>query len=250
MCGRRPPTTKLTTFWDEKVIIESGPFAGLRKNDYSVILADPAWTFATRSNKGKGRSPENHYECLTLDDIKALPVRDLAAKNCVLFLWTIDTHIPMALEVIEAWGFTFKTVGFYWAKTNQDGSPFTGMGFWTRANPEQCLMAIGQDEPAQCLLATLGSPKRVGKDVKRLVMSQRREHSRKPDEIHNNIERLVAGPYVELFARQSRPGWSTWGNQVTKFDPRLPSIDVAELLGDPTPIKSTIGTESIEELLG
>jgi N6-adenosine-specific RNA methylase IME4 len=229
--------------------IDSGPFQGLQKNGYRVILADPAWTYATRSNKGKGRSPENHYDCMTLDEIKALPVSDLAMKNTVLLLWTIDTHLPMALEVITAWGFTFKTVGFYWAKTNRDGSPFTGMGFWTRANPEQCLLAVGQDEGTQCLLATIGRPKREAKDVKRLVMAPRREHSRKPDDIHHRIENLVAGPYVELFARQTRPGWHTWGNQATKFDPGLPHLEL-DLLGEPVPEKSTISTESIEELLG
>ena len=123
-------------------LIASGPFAGLRKNAYGVIYADPAWTFTTRSDKGKDRSPEQHYDCMTLDDIKALPVRDLAAKNCVLLIWVIDTHLPMALEVIEAWGFKYKTKAFNWVKTNKDGSPFTGMGFWTRANPEDCLMAV------------------------------------------------------------------------------------------------------------
>ena len=187
-------------------LITSGPFAGLLKNGYSVIYADPAWTFTTRSSKGKGRSPEQHYGCMTLDEIITLPVQDLAAKNCVLLLWTIDTHLPMALDVIKAWGFKYKSKGFNWVKTNSDGSPFTGMGFWTRANPEDCL------------LATKGSPKRDAKDVRRLVMSPRREHSRKPDRIRDDIERLVHGPYVELFARETKPGWDVWGNQVSRFN--------------------------------
>lgn len=190
-------------------IIQSGPFAGLMKNGYGAIYADPAWTFTTRSDKGKDRSPEQHYDCMTLDDIKALPVQDLAAKNCVLLLWTIDTHLPMALDVIKAWGFTYKTKGFNWVKLNKDGTPFTGMGFWTRANPEDCL------------LATQGSPKRDAKDVRRLVMSPRREHSRKPDEIRGEIERLVSGPYVELFARETKPGWHCWGKQTTRFNDPL-----------------------------
>ena len=210
-------------------LIASGPFAGLRKNAYGVIYADPAWTFTTRSDKGKDRSPEQHYDCMTLDDIKALPVRDLAAKNCVLLIWVIDTHLPMALEVIEAWGFKYKTKAFNWVKTNKDGSPFTGMGFWTRANPEDCLMAINVQEDV--LLATIGQPKREAKDVRRLVLSPRREHSRKPDEIRDEIERLVPGPYVELFARHTKDGWDSWGNQTTKFnDPLLIKDDLDDLL--------------------
>lgn len=195
--------------------IASGPFEGLLKNGYSVIYADPAWTFTTRADTGKGRSPEQHYNCMTLDEIKALPVADLAGKNCVLLLWTIDTHLEMALDVIKAWGFKYKTKGFNWVKLNQDGTPFTGMGFWTRANPEDCLMAINCNE--DCLLATIGQPKRDAKNVRRLVMSPRREHSRKPDEVRGEIERLVDGPYVELFARQSSAGWDSWGDQKTKF---------------------------------
>lgn len=123
-------------------------------------------------------------------------------------------HVAQGLQLIEAWGFKYKCAGFYWAKTNKTADPerlnaqsfSTGMGFWTRANPEMCL------------LATRGNPKRVGKDVRRLLISPRREHSRKPDEIYSRIERLVQGPYVELFARASRPGWDTWGDQRTLFD--------------------------------
>ena len=214
-------------------LINSGPFAGLMKNAYGVIYADPAWTFTTRSNKGKDRSPEQHYDCMTLDEIKALPVQDLAAKNCVLLLWTIDTHLPMALDVMKAWGFIYKTKGFNWVKTNRDGTPFTGMGFWTRANPEDCLLGINVNE--DCLLGTTGSPKRDAKNVRRLVMSPRREHSRKPDEIREDIERLVPGPYVELFARHTKPGWDAWGNQTTRFNP--PAFD--DILGEAMPTSST-----------
>jgi N6-adenosine-specific RNA methylase IME4 len=173
---------------------------------FSCLYADPAWSFVTRSPRGGGRSPERHYGCLSLDEIKALPVADLAQDDCTLLMWAIDPLLPEALAVIEAWGFTFKTVGFYWVKTNADGSPFTGMGFWTRANPEQCL------------LATRGRPRRQARDVPRLIVSQRREHSRKPEETYGRIERLVGGPYVELFARQRRPGWASWGDQADRFE--------------------------------
>lgn len=174
---------------------------------YRVIYADPPWTFATYSRKGKGRSAEAHYDCMSLADIKALPVAEWAADDCVLLLWTTDPLLQTAFDVIRAWGFTYKTVGFYWAKLNKsaetaiynDSSFFTGLGFWTRANPE-C-----------CLLATCGKPHRRRADVKKLIVSPRREHSRKPDEAYERIEALCDGPYLEMFARSSRSGWDTWG---------------------------------------
>lgn len=187
------------------MFLTDGPFAGLREHHYQVILADPPWNFQVRSPKGEGRSAKQHYETMTRDEIGALPVRRLAASNAVLFLWTTDTHLQQALHLIGLWGFEFKTVGFYWTKTNQDGSPFCGMGFWTRANPEQCL------------LATTGQPKRISKDVRRLIQAPRREHSRKPDAIYDGIEALIDGPYVELFARQRRPGWAAWGEEADKY---------------------------------
>lgn len=201
-------------------LIEDGPFEGLKKKHYKAILADPAWLYQTRSDKGKDRSPEKHYSCMTLDEIKALPVPELAAKDCVLFMWCIDTHWPQALEVFKAWGFEYKTVGFYWVKTNKDGSPFTGMGHWSRANPEPCLTSFDVEEQVPVFLATKGAPKRDAKDVRRLIMSVRREHSRKPDEIYDRIESLVRGPYLELFARTERDGWDCWGNETKKFKPK------------------------------
>ena len=185
-----------------------------RAGAYRAILADPPWRFATYSDKGKGRSAEAHYDCMTLADIKTMPVADWAAKDAVLFLWATDPLLPRALEVIAAWGFTYKTVAFYWAKLNKGRGGlvlgprdfFTGMGFWTRANPEPCL------------LATRGRPQRRATDVAKLMIAPRREHSRKPDETHERIERLVDGPYLELFARASRPGWDRLGDQPELFD--------------------------------
>jgi N6-adenosine-specific RNA methylase IME4 len=197
-------------------IISEGPFRGLIRHGYKVLLADPPWNFRVRSDKGLDRTADMHYPTMSLDDIKALPVADLAAPNCVLFMWVTDTHLEQSFEVITAWGFKYKTVGFYWAKTNKDGSDFTGMGYWTRANPEQCLFATtGTDD--QCLLATRGRPIRLAKDVRRLIQAPRREHSRKPDETHERIEALVPGPYLELFARTRRPDWTTWGNEPGRF---------------------------------
>ena len=177
-----------------------------QSNYYRVIYADPPWTFSTYSRKGKGRSAEAHYDCMSLAEIKALPVADWAANNCVLLLWTTDPLLPTALDVIRSWNFTYKTVGFYWTKLNKsassldynDRSFFTGLGFWTRANPELCL------------LATRGHPHRRRADVKKLIVSPRREHSRKPDEAYARIEALCEGPYLEMFARSERSGWDAW----------------------------------------
>ena len=188
---------------------------------YAAITVDPPWNFRTYSAKGEGRSAKQHYPCLSMDDIAELPVLSYAAENCALFLWTTDPMLPQALQMLKAWGFTYKTVGFYWAKTNKDGGFFTGMGYWTRANPEQCL------------LATRGAPKRIARDVPRLIVAPRREHSRKPDEFYKRVERLVAGPYLDMFAREQRPGWATWGDDVDHFscatpEPPARSEDPAE----------------------
>jgi N6-adenosine-specific RNA methylase IME4 len=203
---------------------------------FGCILADPPWRFATFSAKGRGRCPdgpvsekaarnlqrqnrpERHYATMSLDDIKALPVARSAAKDCLLMMWAVDPMLPQALEVGAAWGFKFKTVGFVWAKerkvTSQRGDAFDepdqkrfpmGTGYWTRANPELCL------------LFTRGNPKRVSAAVRKLLIAPRREHSRKPDEQYARVEALVAGPYLELFARSPRPGWANWGNETDRF---------------------------------
>ena len=170
---------------------------------YNVIYADPPWTFKTFSNKGKDRSPEKHYSVMTLQDIKDLPVNKIANDDSVLLMWVVDPLLDKAFEVINAWGFKYKTVGFTWAKTNKKSMGFfTGLGYWTRGNPEMCL------------LATKGRPKRKSKSIPQLVVSQRRKHSQKPL-LHKDIEDLVDGPYIELFARtKPRPGWDYWGNEV------------------------------------
>ena len=177
---------------------------------YGVIYADPPWHFRNWSAKGTGRNAISHYECMDFPAISALPVAELAADDCTLFLWATDPLLPRALQLIQAWGFEYKTVGFYWVKLNSaaktEADYFTGLGYWTRANPEQCL------------LATRGKPPRQAKDVRRLVVERRREHSRKPDVVRDRIERLVDGPYLELFARETKPGWDCWGDQAALFD--------------------------------
>jgi N6-adenosine-specific RNA methylase IME4 len=188
---------------------------------YGAILADPPWHFATwiksgtqnaQSLKTSGRR-EAPYPTMSFDEIAALPVAEMAAIDCMLFLWVCWPVLLRAAEIITKWGFTYKTCGFCWIKAHaQQVEMFKseipdqmGLGYWTRANSEVCL------------LATRGHPKRLAADVRQAIIEPRREHSRKPDCVHKRIERLVAGPYLELFARQRRPGWDCWGNECDKF---------------------------------
>jgi len=183
---------------------------------YGAILADPPWSFKSWSDNGKNRAPdamvrqkglaERHYNTMGLKDIEDLPVANYAADDCVLFLWTVDCMLPEALRVGASWGFKFKTVAFTWTKLKINGGHHIGLGYWTRGNPEQCL------------LFTKGAPKRKSASVRQLIESPRREHSRKPDEQYERIETLVEGPYIELFGRQCWPGWDVWGDQTEKFD--------------------------------
>lgn len=191
----------------------------LPQRHFGAIYADPPWRFITRamarcSGKLGGGDRAPPYPTMSKAEIIALPVADLAADDCVLFMWACWPNLLETLEVIEAWGFTFKTCAFSWTKADarqlemwrDDYDVQMGTGYWTRANSEPCL------------LATRGSPKRVSAAVRQAIVQPRREHSRKPDCVYDRIERLVAGPYLELFARQQRPGWTAWGNQTDKFE--------------------------------
>ncbi len=171
---------------------------------YGIIYADPPWAFKVYSKKGMGRSAETHYPTMSLDDIKNLPVSDIADKDCALFMWTTIPMLKDCFEVLSAWGFVFKTIAFVWIKQNRKSdSLFWGMGYWTRANAEFCV------------LATKGKPKRVAKDVHQVIISHIEEHSKKPNEARERIIRLMGDiSRVELFARQKPDGWDVWGNEV------------------------------------
>ena len=170
---------------------------------FGVIYADPPWDYKTYSASGLiGTSPQNHYKTMSLDEIKAVPVAPLAADDCVLLLWATMPKLPEAFEVATAWGFEFKTIAFVWVKQNKSGEGLHwGNGYWTRSNSELCL------------LATKGSPHRMAEDVHQVVMAPVGEHSTKPDEVRRRIERLLNGPYLELFARKTVTGWQVWGNE-------------------------------------
>jgi N6-adenosine-specific RNA methylase IME4 len=148
---------------------------------------------------------------MEMEDIGALPVADLAAENCCLFMWFVWPTLPEALDIIKAWGFTYKTCAFSWLKADpyrlfaDEATVRMGLGYWTRSNTEACL------------LATRGKPRRVANNVRQGIIAPIRQHSRKPEDIHERIERLVVGPYAELFCRQRRPSWDAWGNETEKF---------------------------------
>ena len=171
---------------------------------YQIIYADPPWSYRVWRKKEHGRTAESHYSTMTIEEIRTLPVAQLADKNCILFLWVTFPVIREAFTVIDAWGFTYKTVAFCWVKQNrQSSSLFWGMGHWTRANAELCL------------LATKGSPKRQSAGVHQIVMTPIEGHSKKPDIVRDKIISLAGDvPRIELFARQTTPGWDVWGNEV------------------------------------
>ena len=183
-------------------------FDDLQRDAYGAIVADPPWHYRVWSAKGTGRSAEQHYPVMETEDIAALPVASLALPDCALFLWATSPCIQAAFRVIEAWGFEYKTFAFTWVKRNRKSSGlFWGLGHWTRANPEFCL------------LATRGKPKRKAANVHSVIESPVMEHSRKPDESYVRVGRLVNGPYCELFARRRRGGWDAWGYGVDEGAP-------------------------------
>lgn len=168
---------------------------------YSVIYADPPWGYR---NKRTRAAAENHYRTMGLEDIKALPVQDIAAEDCMLFLWATFPCLPDALEVIRAWGFEYKTAAFVWAKRNKK-SPgwFWGLGNWTRSNAEACLLAVH------------GRPERVSKAVHSLIEAPVGRHSEKPIEARKRIVELMGDvPRIELFAREWADGWDVWGDEL------------------------------------
>ena len=191
------------------------------KQKFGVIYADPPWNFDSWSEKGQGRSPSQHYKTMTVEDICRLPVGDIAADNSYCALWCVDPRLDEGFEVLKRWGFEYKTVLWYWIKLNRKSSwkldlindweyitrkdIFKGMGRYTRSNPEICI------------LGRRGSPPIKDHSIDKTIIEPVREHSRKP-RLHDKIERLFDGPYIELFSRTTHPGWTAWGNEVGKFE--------------------------------
>ena len=196
---------------DDRKYIHGQSFVDIYSTNkkYNVIYADPPWKYTDVHTWHKmGGGVSSHYKVMTINEIEKLGdvVKQIAAQDCLLFMWATFPNIKEALKVIEKWGFTYKTLGFSWIKTNKrNGKPFFGIGFYTKSNCEVCLLAIK------------GKPSNLKKSdkVSSCIISERREHSRKPDEVRERIVQLVGDvPRIELFARQSIEGWDCWGNEV------------------------------------
>lgn len=207
-------------------------FAGLPHGHFRAIMADPPWRFQSRTALQSGnwtsrRDAEKHYAVMGVDAIAALPVRDLTAKGAHLFMWTTGPFLRQAFDVIDAWGFRYSAVAFTWIKYKRKHDPLqlrvlplaeedlhVGLGLTTRKNAEFCL------------LARRGNARRQAKNVREVILSPVREHSRKPDEAFERVRAYCEGPYLELFSREQRPGWTTWGHEAGKFD--APALEAAE----------------------
>lgn len=172
---------------------------------FDLIMADPPWRFDNWSEAGEEKNATAHYDCTPLDWIKSLPVSTLAADDCLLWLWATNPMLPQAIEVMQSWGFTFKTAG-HWSKKTANGKQAFGTGYVLRCAGEPFL------------IGTRGKPKTT-RSTRSVIEGPIREHSRKPDEAFAAAEALMPeARRIELFSRQERKGWAVWGNQVDKFE--------------------------------
>jgi N6-adenosine-specific RNA methylase IME4 len=186
---------------------------------WSCLVADVPLQFSSNSIARPGRNVMRHYGCLSREELATLPVGAIAAPDAWMFFWATGPCLPQAFSIIAAWGFKYSGSGFVWIKlrraydTNQlrlvpiaEADLHIGLGHTTRKNAEYCL------------LARRGRPHRLAADVREIVLAPVREHSRKPAEVYRRIERFCAGPRIELFARERRPGWISWGDEIDRFD--------------------------------
>ncbi|GJD71343.1 MT-A70 family methyltransferase [Methylobacterium gnaphalii] len=189
----------------------SWPFGDLAALSYDLIMIDPAWEFSLRSEKGEGKSAQAHYACMSLADIKALPVAHLARKDALLWCWATHPMLPQAIESVAAWGFTFVTSGV-WVKTTSGGKIAFGTGYVLRSASEPFL------------IARFGRP-RTARNVRTVIMAEARDHSRKPDEAYEIAEAwaIDATRRADVFSRQTRPGWEAFGDEAGKFDASAPA---------------------------
>lgn len=186
-------------------------FEQFGKKQFKTILADPPWQFQNRTGK---MAPEHkrlsRYDTMTLDDIVNLPVSNIASEVAHLYLWVPNALLLEGLQVMSSWGFQYKT-NIIWHKVRKDGGPDgRGVGFYFRNTTEIILFGV-RGKHARTL-----DP---GRSQVNIIRTQKREHSRKPDELYKVIEDCSPGPFLELFARGARPGWSSWGNQAEDYYP-------------------------------
>lgn len=191
------------------VVDDFKQFIGNRK--FSTILADPPWQFQNRTGKV---APEHkrlsRYPTLPLKDIMDIPVKDVIADTAHLYLWVPNALLPEGLEVLKAWGFQYKT-NLIWYKIRRDGGPDRrGVGFYFRNVTEILLFGVKGSN---------GRTLDPGRSQENIITTQKREHSRKPDEQYQLIESCSRGPFLEMFARGNRPDWICWGNQAEEYYP-------------------------------
>lgn len=214
---RTPPNTEKILLGSDGISLEAiltrpnvdltNPFSGLG-GGYQLVLADPPWSYEDKCHAGE-RGAEYKYPCLTLDELKRLPVHEICAPDCLLAMWWVAPMPAEEMAVVQAWGFTLKTMkGFTWHKTTVNGKSHFGMGNWTRANTEDCLFAVR------------GRPRRVSASVRQFLEAPRGEHSAKPPEVRTRLVELMGGvKRIELFARERADGWAAWGNEVPENEP-------------------------------
>jgi N6-adenosine-specific RNA methylase IME4 len=185
-------------------------FAPLERRAYSLIMIDPPWKTINWSDKDLTKAADAHYGCMSLADIKALPVAELAAKDCLLWLWTTTPFLELAFDVMRAWGFTYSTE-LSWVKTTTRGKVAFGTGRVLR----------NAHEPV--IIARRGKPKIMSKSVRSTLHALRREHSRKPDDAYTVARKLIPyGRAADVFSREAREGWENWGDEATKFNEATP----------------------------
>lgn len=199
------PQTLVEQGLDPSKLQHNWPFGNLSPGAFSVIVADPAWSFTTYSAKGHGKSPQRHYSCMPLAEICALPVARLAAPDCALFLWATSPMLPQALEVMQAWGFRYVSSGV-WVKTTVNSKIHFGTGYRIRNSHEPFLIGVR------------GNPKNT-RGERSALLARVRAHSQKPEEFYALAERWLPGARrLDMFSRQTRPGWDAWGLEAGKFD--------------------------------
>jgi len=168
---------------------------------YQIIYADPPWAYRKMGNIQA--TANAYYQTMTNEDICKLPVGEIVAENSILFLWATFPKIQEALDVIKAWGFEYKTVGFTWIKKNKNGRNFFGVGWYTKSNAEICL------------IGTKGKPPKISNKISSIIETIRQEHSKKPDIVRDKIVKFCGDlQRIELFARQKTEGWDVWGNEI------------------------------------
>ena len=172
---------------------------------YQIVYADPPWHYNARNNPNTkfSRGVHSYYPTMSTEQICSLSVSELTDDNCALILWVTFPRLKDGIKVMEAWGFRYITVAFNWFKANKSGTPFFGIGYYTKSNSEIALLGVkGKMKPASNF-------------VSQVVVSNREEHSKKPDIVREKIIELFGDvPRVELFARQKNAGWDVWGNEV------------------------------------